>query len=183
MKNKKLLQFLAFVGLSAVAVWLLTRKEKKSGFAFPDMMGGGQGAANAMTFTMKNKSAGSAQTVNLFDATSLTPVTSQNPNVSISSTPDLQYFTQTLPTEPKTLDRVDIRSKNPQQLLQPFDFQAKDANGQQADVQILPMQSAMQVQPDFSTADLGGYILDMSSKISNYTLLPGAEVTMIVYWQ
>jgi hypothetical protein len=142
-----------------------------------------------MTFTMKNTSAAQTpQKVNLFNASSLTPIANQNPNVSISSQPDLQYFISTLQKEPKVLDRIDIRSKDPQQLLQSFNFQAKDANGQQVNINILPMQSAMQVQPDFATADLRGYILDGTTQISDYTVLGATPanpdgVTMIMYWE
>jgi hypothetical protein len=184
MKNKKIIQFLTFVGLAGVAVWLMTKGEKKSGFSLPDLEGGAKGQANAMTFTMQNTSpAATPQKINLFNASSLTPVTSQNPNVSISSTPDLQYFISTIQKEPKVLDRIDVRSTNPQQLLQSFNFQAKDANGKQVNINVLPMQSAMQVQSNIATADLDGYVLDGSTQITGYTVLGGAPVEMIVYWK
>lgn len=180
MKNK-LFAYLAFIGASVLAVWMMMR-EKKSGIITTDLFGGGQGAANSLQFTMTNRS-DTAQKINLFNATSLTSIYNQNPNIQITSTPDLQYFIQTLQKEPKALDRVDIRSDNQQQLMQTFNVQAKDANGKQINVPVLPMQSAMQVQPNFATADLNGVILDITTRIRAYTVLPKTTVTMILYWK
>ncbi len=181
-----LTSILTILGVSALTAFLLTRNrttgEKKSNLITPDLFGGGQGAANSLQFTMTNRS-DSPQKITLFNANSLTSINNQNSNVSISSTPDLQYFTQTLSKQPQKLIRVDIRSDNVQQLTQTFNVQAKNANGKQVNISVLPMQSVMQVQSNFATADLNGLTLDLQTRIKNYTVLPKTSVTMIVYWQ
>ena len=94
---------LAYVGLQAISKRF--DKEKKSnsiGMANEILP---PNAQNIITFSMKN-STGSAQKITIFNGYSLVPIQMQNPNISISSTPSLEYFIKTLQKEPKQLDRV-----------------------------------------------------------------------------
>ena len=180
--KKKIWGLLTFIGVSGIALWLLSKVEIKSNFMdLPDLVGGGQGAANSLQFTMKNNTR-SPQTINIFDSNSLKTISNQNPELSISSTPSLDFFIQDLHKHTKKMDRIDIRSSNPQQLIQTFNLQAKDANGKMARRVVQPMQSTMQVQSNISTADVSGLYLSPATQIHKYTILPGTAVTMIIYW-
>jgi len=67
-----------------------------------------QNAQNIISFTMRNTT-GSPQKITLFNGYSLVPIQMQNPSISISSTPSLEYLIRTLATQPLQLDRVVVK--------------------------------------------------------------------------
>jgi hypothetical protein len=185
MEKKQKLLWRILAGLSVAIPSIVAfveakrKKEKYSGLVASDIDMPGR-ATNMISFTLNNRT-DSPQTVNLFNTNTLS--NHLNPNVHVSSTPSLSFFTKTLGKQPKMMDRMEIKSANANQLNQQLVILARDANGQQVQKPVIPMTSAFQAQGSIAMADVSGLIMDGSTQINNYTVLPRTEVLINLWWR
>ncbi len=163
---------LGLIGL----VWLTRKYSNMSMAEMREMMGGSK---DRVQFTIKNNT-GSIQYARLFDGRSRTPVKQQNPNLQVSSSSGIEFFTQTLNQDPLPLESIQVWSQNTSQISQPIPMVVKNANGDELRTNPIPFTSPFQPQAGAATVDMQGYYLDGGSVISGYPVLPNTTVRLVV---
>ncbi len=139
------------------------------------------GSRDRVIFTLTN-STPKPQKVDLFDSFSQQTFAQQNPNVSVQSVPNVDFFAQSIINEPIALAGLEVRSPNTKQINQMIRIQAKDASGNEAVKYVYPLVSAYQSQGDIATASLEGLVLSGRTKIDDYVILPNTTVSITMYF-
>jgi hypothetical protein len=177
-KNNKILLACGVV-LAATLVVIGVKKyrknkeqEDKSNFV-EDMLDN-FGKASLTQFAFKNNSSNAVQ-IRLFD-------TYGGGNYSSLSNTNLPYFNQTLPREPKKVKTIKVIANGVNavsQTNQMFVKTCKDASGNSATEEYIPMMSTMQFQSKMTEIRPNNLILDGTCFL-DYVIQPKTTVTIII---